>query len=92
MDQPPTSETGAAKAPALTRTEIVHLVGDLEDATVAAILGSGATYRDVETAAQYAAGTDEALGKRRLDLGPAAQAVYDILTSDTGFLGTARER
>lgn len=79
---------GAAKQPAATSAEVVRLVGDLDAAVIAAILRSGASYRDIEEAAQYAAGTDEALGKERLELGPAAQAVYDILTRDPEFLGT----
>lgn len=91
MARTPTLPGDPTTGPTLTHADVVHLAGDLDDAVVAAILRSGATYRDVEEAAQYAAGTDEALGKERLELGPAAQAVYDILTSDPEFLAPGRQ-
>lgn len=37
----------------LSHEDVAHLVGDLEDATVAAILATGATYQEVEQALKW---------------------------------------
>jgi hypothetical protein len=80
------------KLSALTRDDVVHLVGDLDDTVVTAILRTGATYQDVEEAEKWASGDAEELGTERHGLSPAAEAVYDILVSDPGFLGAEREQ
>ena len=44
----------------LTHEDVAHLVGDLEDATIAAILAIGATYEEIQQALKWAgAGPDE---------------------------------
>ena len=61
------------------------MVGDLEDATIAAILATGATYQEIEQALKWAgAGPDQP----RFDAGgmtPAAEQVFDILLSDPTY-------
>lgn len=76
--------------PELTREEVIHLLGEVEDVVVTAILRTGASYADVERAQLLAAGDPGDLGKEGLELGPLAEAVYDILTSDPALLEVER--
>ena len=87
----PSSRSRDPSKPA-TRDEIAHLVGDVEDATVAAIEATGATYREVDEAARWAAGDAERLGKAGRTLSAMAHAVYNILLSEPSFGPPARER
>lgn len=75
-----------------TRDAIVHLVGDLDDAIVAAIEATGAAPHDVEDAARWAAGDAEQLGNAGRPLSAAAQAVYDILSTEPSFSPPERDR
>lgn len=78
--------------PLLTRDDIIHLVGDADDALVTAIIQTGATYVEVEEAVKWASGDAEDLGKEEREFSLAAEAVYDILASDPAFLGVDRDR
>lgn len=78
--------------PAVTRADVLHLAGDLDDAAVAAILATQATYLEIEEAVRWAAGEAEQLGKSGRALSPAAAAVYDILSSDPAFTPPDRDR
>lgn len=78
--------------PAVTRAEVIHLFGELDDAVVAAILRTGATYAELEEAKIRALGDAADLGKERHEPSPAAAAVYDILMHDPTFLGMERDR
>ena len=69
----------------LTRAEVVAVCGDILDWKIKAIIESGATLSEFETAAAWAAGADEALGEEREPLTGAAAAVYDILVADEEF-------
>jgi len=69
----------------LTRAEIVGVCGDILDWKIKAIIESGATLPELETAAAWAAGADEVLGEEREPLTGATAAVYDILTADEEF-------
>jgi hypothetical protein len=78
--------------PALTREDVIHLLGELDDAVLAAILRTGATYAELEAAQIRALGDAADLGKEGHELSPAAAAVYDILMRDPTFLELERER
>lgn len=75
----------------LTHEDVAHLVGDLEDATVAAILATGATHEEIEQALKWAgAGSDEP----RLNahgMTPTAEQVFDILLNDPAYAEEERE-
>jgi len=64
---------------------VVRLAGDLDDIVVAAILGTGATYVEIEEAVKWATGDAEDLGKSGQTLSAAAASVYDILTADPAY-------
>lgn len=75
----------AKSTPPVTPADVVRLAGDIDDATVAAILGTNASYTEIEEAVRWAGGDAEHLGKAGRAPSPAAEAVYDILTSDPTF-------
>jgi hypothetical protein len=69
----------------LRREDVVHLVGELEDATIAAILATGATYQEIEQALKWAgAGLDEPRFNAH-SVTPTAEQVFDILLSDSAY-------
>jgi hypothetical protein len=68
-----------------SHADVVALVGDLDDAVVAAIIGTGASYVEIEEAAKWATGDAEQLGKSGHGLRGAAAAVYDILMADPAY-------
>lgn len=78
--------------PALTRAEVIHVLGDVDDAIVAAILETGATYGELEEAQIWVLGDIAELGKEGHELSTAAAAVYDILMSDPALLEMERDR
>jgi len=78
--------------PALSRDDVIHLVGDVDDVVVTAILATGATYGEIEEARKWAAGDAADLAKQGRTLSPAAEAVYDILAADPGLLDPETER
>jgi hypothetical protein len=84
-------EAQVTRSTALTPAEVTHLVGDLDDATITAILLTGATYSDVEQACMWALGDVGERGREGQEPGAVATAVYDILMSDPTFLGIERE-
>ena len=86
------SERDGGIDPALTHDDVIHLVGDVEDVVVTAILATGALYGEIEEAQKRAAGDAADLAKQGRTLSPAAEAVYDILTSDPAFLDPDTER
>lgn len=73
------------KQPAkLDREDVVGLVGDVSDATVAAILAVGPSYADLEIAYSCLVGYDREEG----ELGPLdgnAARIYGILQADPTF-------
>jgi hypothetical protein len=75
---------GASTAFALKREDIVHILGEVSDGTVMAILASNGSYADLELAYACAMGDDRQEGQ----LGPlagAAARIYDILQDDPAF-------
>lgn len=69
----------------VTHADVVHLAGDIDEAAVAAIIGTSASYNEIAEAVKWAEGDAEQLGKSGHGLSPAAEAVYDILVSDPAF-------
>lgn len=85
------AEKRQARTQRLSREDVVHLVGDLEDATIAAILATGATYQEIEQALQWAgAGPDEPRPDAH-GMTPTAEQVFDILLSDPAYADEERE-
>ena len=85
------AEKRQARIQHLSREDVVYLVGDLEDATIAAILTTGATYQEIERALQWAgAGVDEPRPDAH-GLTPRAEEVFDILLSDPAYADEERE-
>ena len=80
-----TRQSASPSPTAVTHADVTRLAGDLDDATVAAVLATKATYVEIEEAVRWAAGDAEQLGKSGRQLSPAAEAVYDILTADLTF-------
>jgi hypothetical protein len=77
-------------SPALTRTDIIQLAGELEDAAITAILESGATYAELEEALMWANGDASEMRRQNHELSAVAAIVYDILLSDPAFIDTER--
>ena len=75
--QPPTQH--------LSHDDIVRIVGDLEDGTIAAILVTGATYAEIEQALKWAGGSREEPRLNSEGLTPRAELVCDILLADQGY-------
>ncbi|WP_395022328.1 hypothetical protein [Dongia sp.] len=69
----------------LERKDIAHLVGELEDGTIAAILASGATYAEIEQALKWLGGGREDPRLNAEGLSPTAEMVYDILIADPAY-------
>lgn len=69
----------------LERKDVAHLVGDLEDGTIAAILATGATYVEIEQALKWIGGGREEPRLNAEGLTPTAEMVCDILLSDPAF-------
>lgn len=66
----------------LSKDEVVRLVGDVADETVIAIIATGASVEDVETAVQWFASADDVMGKSGKTLTGPAAAVYEILAAE----------
>lgn len=73
------------RAQHLERKDIAHLVGDLEDGTIAAILASGATYAEIEQALKWLGGGRDEPRLNAEGLSPRAEAVFDILIADPAY-------
>jgi hypothetical protein len=67
--------------------EIISLVGDLDDAVIAAILDTGASYAEIEQAARWAGAGLEEPKPNAHGLSLLAEKVYDILIADPNFVG-----
>ena len=72
--------------------DIIHLVGDVEDATIVAIEATRASHAEIGEAVKWATGDAEQLGKAGRALSGPAEAVYNILLSDPAFAPLDRER
>ena len=74
------------KSRALTPQDVRHIVGDLDDAKIAAILATDATVEELEEAAAWASGESDVMGDLERPLEGVVATVYDILMTDEEFL------
>jgi len=74
-----------------TREDVTHLTGPLDDAVIADILATGASYAEVADAVNRISGDPEEVGKGGRALSRAAKAVYDILEADPVFAVDPRD-
>jgi hypothetical protein len=84
-----TSPSEFARTNRLTRDDILGVVGDVEDATITALLAIGASHLELEQAVMWANGDGDRLGRPLT--GRTAQA-YDILLSDPAFAPADEDR
>lgn len=75
----------------LSHEDVAHLVGDLDDATVAAILATGATYQDIEQALKWAGAEPDEPRLNAHGMTPTAELVFDILVSDPAYAEDERQ-
>lgn len=68
-----------------TASDAVEILGPLPDARIAAILATGATVRQLEEAAAWAAGESDVMGQMRRPVSGPVAAVYEILTANEAF-------
>jgi hypothetical protein len=66
----------------LSRREVVSVVGSLDDARIAAIIGTGATLDELVEAFTWTNEETDALAEARKQLAGRVAEVYDILTED----------
>jgi hypothetical protein len=69
----------------LERKDVAHLVGDLDDGTIAAVLATGATYAEIEQALKWIGGGREEPRLNSEGLTPIAEMVCEILLSDPAY-------
>lgn len=80
----PTPSTGSF-ANRLTRDDVLRIVGDVEDTTVAALLETGADHLELEQALMWVNGDGDYLGKLGRPLAGRIARAYDILLTDPAF-------
>lgn len=69
----------------LTRDDVAHLIGDLDDSVIAAIIATGATYTEIEQALKWVGAGAEEPRLNAHGLTPTAELVCDILLATTEF-------
>lgn len=65
----------------LTPRDVRDIVGDLDDARIAALLAADATPKELEEAAAWAAGESDLMGDLERPLDGVVARLYDILTA-----------
>ena len=73
----------------ITRDDIIHLFGEVNDHRVVEILETDASLEDLEEAASWLADESDVMGEARLPLTGRAGQVYEILARDKEW---ARQR
>lgn len=71
----------------VTQQEIKGILGNLDDASIAAILEIGPSVKELEEAMAWASGESDVMGELERPLDGAVASVYDILTQDEAWLG-----
>jgi hypothetical protein len=79
------SNTTDTRASHLTRDDVAHLIGDLDDSVIAAIIATGATYAEIEQALKWVGAGAEELRLNAHGLTPTAELVCDILLTSAEF-------
>jgi hypothetical protein len=67
---------------ALTHDDVATLVGDIDDASIAAILALRPTTEELEEALAWAAGADDVMGELEIPAAGKAAQIYEILTAN----------
>ena len=75
-----------SKPRSLTPQDIKDIVGDLDDARIAAILATDATVKELEEAAAWVSGESDVMGDLERPLEGVVARLYDILMTGEGFL------
>jgi hypothetical protein len=75
-----------AGAGSLTPQDIKDIVGDLDDARIAAILATDATVKELEEAAAWVSGESDVMGDLERPLEGVVARLYDILMTGEEFL------
>lgn len=68
--------------PMITKAELVHLVGDIDDAPLMEILALSPSVAEVEEAVLWAEGEGDELARSGHSLNGKAAIIYEILTAD----------
>ncbi len=71
----------------LSAADVRRICGEVLDWKVAAISASGATLADLEAAAAWLEGRDDAMAEARRPLAGASAVVYDLLVRTEDFPG-----
>ena len=66
----------------LNKSDLIHLVGDIDDARLVQILSLDPSVTDVEEAVLWAAGEADELAKEARALTGKAAAIFEILAAD----------
>ncbi len=69
-------------SPKLDHDRIVAVVGQVDDAKIAAIEATGASLEQLEEAVAWTVGESDVMGESRLPLSGVVAEIYDILTAD----------
>ena len=80
-----TSNVTNARVSQLTRDDVAHLIGDLDDSVIAAIIATGATYIEIEQALKWVGAGPEEPRLNAHGLTPTAELVCDILLATSEF-------
>lgn len=70
--------------------DIVRLLGDVDEAKVAAVAATGASLEELEEAVAYTIGEDDVMGEARKPLTGRAATIYEILTTGPESLDEER--
>ena len=70
----------------VTQQDIKSVLGNLDDATVTAILAVGPSIKGLEEAMAWASGESDVMGDLERPLEGSVARVYDILTQDEAWL------
>lgn len=70
----------------VTQQDIKSILGNLDDASTAAILEIGPSVKEHEEAMAWASGESDVMGELERPLEGAVARVYDILTQDEAWL------
>ena len=73
------------RPPSLTLQDVKDVVGDLDDAKIAAIVATGANAEQLEEAMAWAAGESDVMGDLERPLTGAVAELYDILMTGEEF-------
>ncbi|MDE2466455.1 MAG: hypothetical protein KGO02_22500 [Alphaproteobacteria bacterium] len=68
--------------PMITKAELVHLVGDIDDAPLMEILALSPSVAEVEEAVLWAEGEGDVVARSGHSLNGKAAIIYEILTAD----------